>query len=257
MPPAAIPPQPPAAADPLVLVIARRRVLRLLVGAIAAVLLAHAVRSALVLSWPPPREFAQTELLRILDMGGEAAIGTWLTIGMMLGVVVVAGVIALAERRAGSAQWRGWVGVAIVFGYASIDEQLQLHEALVLPMRGLLGITSGPLWLAWVVPALVLVAVLALVFAPFAARLPRRTRTGVVVAIGLWLAGAIGVEMLDAATFPWREAMEPVRSHLVSAGLVALEETMEMLGVALLLHVLLGHVRDHAPASAGARLVVR
>lgn len=228
----------------------------MLLGVVALLVLAHGVRSALVLAWPPPRSFAQAELVRVLDIGGEAAAATWFTIATMLAVVAVAVLIAVVERRASSPVWRWWIGVAIVFAYASIDEQLQLHEMLVQPTRDLLNISSGPLWLAWVVPALVLVVVLSLVFSRFVAGLPARTRTGFVVAIGLWLSGAIGVEMIDAATIEWREAMSPVRSHLVSAVITALEETAEMIGIALVLHTLLGYARDAAPGPSGARLVV-
>ncbi|MCA1942971.1 MAG: hypothetical protein LDL15_05135 [Yonghaparkia sp.] len=239
------------------LTVVSRRVLTVLLGTIVLLVLAHGARSALLLSWPPPRGLAQSELLRILDIGGEAAAATWFTIAMLLAVVAVAVLIAVVERRAASPVWRWWAGVAVVFTAASIDEQLQVHEMLVLPMRSLLGITSGPFWLAWVVPALILVVVLALLFAHFVVGLPARTRAGLIIGIGVWLTGAIGVEMIDAATFPWRESLNPVPSHLISATITAVEESMEMLGIALVLHTLLVHVRDDAVGSGGIRVAVR
>lgn len=241
-------------------VVSRLKVFRVIVVVILAVVVAHFVRTMLLLFvWhSTPLDVWQHVVLRVLHIGEEAAVATWFTISLMLCVVALAVFIAVAERRAGSAHWRWWVGVATVFTYTSLDEQVQLHEYAVQPVRDLLGITSGPFWLAWVVPALALATALALLFSRFIARLPASTRLGMVVAIGVWLGGAIGTEMIDAATFPWRVDMaDAVMSELVSSSLVVIEEGMEMLGIALLLRALLGHAACFAPGPAGAVLLVR
>ena len=236
--------------------ISARRVLIVLLVAIALLVSAHAVRSRLVLAWPEP-DLLQGEVLRIFSIGAESGFATWVTIIMMLSITLVAMLIGLAERAAQHPRWLQWIAVAAVFVVASLDEQIQLHEMWVQPFRELFGITTGPFILAWVIPALVLAAVLALAFVPFVVRLPARTRLWLVSAVGLWLAGAIGIEMVDSATFELRQTMEPVTAHWVSAIMYTTEEAMEMLGVAVLLHTLLVHAREHQPGALGASVTVR
>lgn len=232
-----------------------RRVLIVLLVAIGLLVSAHAARTRLVLAWPEP-DLLQGEVLRIFSIGAESGFATWVTIIMMLSIALVSVLIGLAERAAASSRWKQWVAVAAVFLFASLDEQIQLHEMWVEPFREIFSITTGPFILAWVIPAIALAAVLALIFLPFVLRLPARTRVWVIASVGLWLAGAIGIEMVDSATFEWRQAMEPVTARWVSAIMYTTEEAMEMLGVATLLHALLVHARVHEPGALGARIRV-
>ncbi|MGV3734045.1 MAG: hypothetical protein ACO1N6_11680 [Microcella sp.] len=231
---------------------ARRVLVACLIG-IGLLVSAHAVRSALVLAWPEPT-LLQGELLRILSIGAESGLATWFTLLMMLSTALVAVLIGVAERAAGAPRSGYWFGVAAVMLLASLDEQIQLHEMWVEPFRALFSITTGPFLLAWVIPALIVAALVALIFVPWVVRLPARTRLWAIAAVALWIAGAAGMEMVDSATFEWRQAMDPVRAHWVSAIIYTTEEAMEMLGVAVLLHTLLVHAREHAPAALGARI---
>jgi len=233
---------------------ARRVLVACLIG-IGVLVSAHAVRSRLVLAWPEP-ELLQGELLRILSIGAESGLATWFTLLMMLSTALVVVLIGLAERAQGGRRWGWWFGVAGVMLLASLDEQIQLHEMWVEPFREIFSITTGPLLLAWVIPSLIVAALVAALFLPWALRLPPRTRLWAMAAVALWIAGAAGMEMVDSATFEWRQAMEPVRAHWVSAIIYTTEEAMEMLGVAVLLHTLLVHAREHAPAALGARIRV-
>lgn len=237
------------------LTLSARRILLVTLIAIGLLVSAHAFRSRLVLAWPEP-SLLQGEVLRIFSIGAESGLTTWVTIIMMLSIVLVSVLIGLAERAAQPRGWRQWIAVAAVFGFASLDEQIQLHEMWVEPFREIFRITTGPFILAWVIPAIALSSVLAVVFLPFVVRLPTRTRVWVIAAVALWLAGAIGMEMVDSATFELRQAMEPVVAHWVSAILYTTEEAMEMLGVAVLLHTLLVHARDYNPGALGANVRV-
>lgn len=239
---------PPAALD----LPARRVLIACLVG-VGLLVSAHAVRSALVLAWPAP-SLLQGELLRILSIGAESGLATWFTLLMMLSTALVAVLIGLAERAAEVPRAGYWFGVAAVMLLASLDEQIQLHEMWVEPFRAIFSITTGPFLLAWVIPALIVAVLVAVPFVPWVVRLPARTRLWAIAAVALWIAGAAGMEMVDSATFEWRQAMEPVRAHWVSAVIYTTEEAMEMLGVAVLLHTLLVHAREHAPAALGARI---
>lgn len=243
----------PAAVQPATLDLPARRVLVACVIGIGLLVSAHAVRSWLVLRWPEP-ELLQGELLRILSIGAESNLATWFTLLILFSTALVAVLIGLAKRDAGAPRWGWWLGVAGVLLLASLDEQAQLHEMWVEPVRALFSITTGPFLLAWVIPALIVAGLIAAVFLPWALRLPPRTRLWAMAAVALWIAGAAGMEMVDSATFEWRQAMEPVRSHWVSAIMYTTEEAMEMLGITVLLHTLLVHAREHAPGALGARI---
>ncbi len=245
-----MPAPPPAATGSLV--IPHRPVMVVLVIAWVVIVAANALSRWL--GWTIELSPLRAQVLFVFATGGEATLGTWFTIVMMLGIAVLAVLavhIGAGERAVGSRWWRSWYGLAVVFIAASIDEQAQLHEILVVPMQRLFGITTGPLLLAWVIPALGLVVVLALVFARFVIALPRRTRLWLVSSTGLWLFGAVGMEMVDSATFELLQSLGPVAELRAKEVLYAIEESIEMLGIMMLVSTLLVHARDEAPARAG------
>jgi hypothetical protein len=149
--------------------------------------------------------------------------------------------IAMVERASGSKDFRQWLILAVGFVLMALDENLALHERLIEPMRRFLGGGRlGILYFAWVVPALVMIAVLGGYFLPFLRRLPRRTMIGLVTSAAIYLSGAIGVELFEGW---WREghAYRTIGYHL----LVTLEEGMEMVGIITLIHTLFRHLARH------------
>lgn len=231
------------------LVIRHRRVMAVLVIAWVLIVAANAVSRWLV--WTIELSPLRAQVLFVFATGGESTLGTWFTIVMMLGIAVLAVHLGAGERAMDSRWWPYWYGLAAVFVAASLDEQAQLHEILVVPMQRLFGITTGPLLLAWVIPALGFVVVLALVSAPFVLALPRRTRLWFVGSIGLWLLGAVGMEMVDSATFELLQSLGPVAELRAKEVLYAIEESIEMLGIMMLVSTLLVRARDAAPARSG------
>lgn len=146
--------------------------------------------------------------------------------------------IAMVERASGSRDFRQWQILAVGFVLMALDEYLALHERLIEPVRRLLGGGNmGILYFSWVVPALVLIAVLGVYFLPFLRRLPRRTMIALMISAAIYLGGAVGVELFEGW---WREghAYRTIGFHL----LVTLEEGMEMAGVITLIHALLRHL---------------
>ncbi|GAB3356713.1 hypothetical protein [Lysobacter tyrosinilyticus] len=146
--------------------------------------------------------------------------------------------VAMVERVGGSRDFRQWQILAMGFAVMAVDENLAFHERLIGPMQHLLGGGHlGILHFAWVLPALVLVAVLGVYFLPFLRRLPRRSMIAFVVSGAIYLGGAVGVELFEGW---WREehSYRTIAFHLS----VALEEGMEMAGVIILIHSLLRHL---------------
>jgi hypothetical protein len=234
--------------------ISHRRVMRVLIAAWVIVVAANVVSRWI--GWNIPLTPLRAQVLFFFATGGEATLGTWFTIAMMLMIVLLAMLIATAARAHGSPWWRYWYGLAAVFTVMSIDEQVQLHESLVVPMQRLFGITTGPFLLAWVIPALALVVVVALVFLRFVIALPRRTRIWFVASIALYLVGAAGMELVDGATFDLLQSLGPMAELLGKETLYAVEEAIEMLGIMMIVSTLLVHAREELPGLDGVQVRV-
>src|SRR5688572_25758727 len=94
----------------------------------------------------------------LLSLSEEGNLPTWYSSSLLLGCSIVLGLIAAdGGRFAGR-----WKLLAVVFVYMSIDEAIEIHEHL-----GRLMHLGGVLYFSWVVPASVVVLLLAAFFLPF------------------------------------------------------------------------------------------
>src|SRR5690606_2124325 len=85
----------------------------------------------------------------------------------------------------------------------AVDEFAIIHERLIKPVREALG-TGGLLYFAWIIPYLVAVFALAVLVGPTLWRLGGRFRLLFGLSAGLFLAGAVGVEMLGGRHYEAR-----------------------------------------------------
>ena len=151
------------------------------------------------------------------------------------------------RRGSGEGDARKWTVLGMVFLLLAVDEAASLHEMTIEPVRALLGHPDGLLRFAWVVPGALFVAVMAIAYVPFLRALPRATARGMVLAGVLFVGGAIGLEIVEGVMM--------AKDGGPSLGLsmaVNVEETLEMLGVVLLIHTVLTYL---AAQSEGVRLV--
>lgn len=168
-------------------------------------------------------------LVPLLDLDVERNVPTHFSVSLLLLNAIAVLVVGL---RAGGRQWRL---LALLLLAMSIDELVGLHETAVAPMRALLGPhASGILHFAWVLPAVPLLSLLAVVLYRFVRELPAALRRGMIVAAALYFGGAVGIEMLGG-----RHHAAHGADVLYRLGWVPLEEFMEMAGAVLLLRSLL------------------
>jgi hypothetical protein len=163
------------------------------------------------------------------------------TLMLLAGALLCAGT-ADGRRRSDGSDVRHWWALALIFGVLALDEFASLHERLGGPIRSLLNIESGPLFYGWVVPAMVAVGVFAVVFLRFLGRLPRATRRGLWTAGALFVGGAIGVEMLGASYDASHQGLD-----MTFVLIVTVEETLEMIGVAVFVATLLAYIPIGVP----------
>lgn len=197
-------------------------------------------------------------LVPMFQVSEEANVPTWFSSALLLIAAGLLAVIARSTASAGRRYARHWAVLAVVFVLLSLDETAQIHDLVDDRLQGALHPT-GVLFYAWVVPAGVFVAALAVAYARFVFSLPRHTRRLVVLAAVLYVAGAIGMEMVAALHDQTAGYENPV-----TAALTTVEEAMEMFGLVVFIHALMRYAQamsvrsdDHADAAGGNGAVLR
>jgi hypothetical protein len=172
---------------------------------------------------------------RWFNLDREANVPTFFS-ALLLGLA--AALLALSgthHARRHDPAARQWVVLAWIFAFLSLDEVAGIHERLGIWLRHAVALDE---WVhfVWPLPAIVLVAALYLAYWPWFAALDRATRRGVVIAAAVYLAGAVGMELVSG--FYWARTGS-YRVDLAYAGITTVEETLEMLGMLLFIRVLL------------------
>ncbi len=182
-------------------------------------------------------------LFKLFNLDAERNLPTLFAVFILLCATLLLTVIAALERRQGRPDALRWALLAAIFLYLAIDEGWVLHEKLNVPVRGRFeGTRFGVLYYVWVVPASIAVLLLGLYYLGFLRRLPGATRRGFMLAATLFLAGAIGVELFEGR-FHEAYGTERLAYHLF----VVVEESLELAGVIVLIHALLGYLASHHP----------
>jgi hypothetical protein len=194
---------------------------------------------------------AWTTIMRLLDVNTEQNIPTWFSSSVLLGSALLSTTIAALARRSGRRDGGHWIGLAVVVTLMSLDEAAALHERLEAPTRALLGSgVPGVVHFTWVLPAALLVVVVASAFVGFLARLPARIRRLVVAAGVTYVTGAIGLELVGGVLLE-------TQAHRALYLLVAVtEEGLEMTASVLLLYAGMCCLRLSPEPDGGYRLTL-
>lgn len=187
-------------------------------------------------------------LLPLLHVDREGNLAAWISSFVMLLSAIVAWSIAESGRDADRTSRTGWRLVALALLLMSIDEAAQLHEwigSLVQPALP----NWGFLYFGWVAVGLIVIAAATPFFIRFVRTLPTVTRLHLVAGAGIFLFGAVGVEMVTAMYMASAEN----KLSLTYITLSHIEEFCEMIGLIVVLKGLMGFaVRGGATAATGA-----
>lgn len=171
----------------------------------------------------------------------EQNIPTYYAVLLMLSTALMLGVITILQKRAGAPHIMNWAVLTVGMMFMAYDEAFQVHEELIDPMRTLLGDGNlGIFYFAWVIPALAMIAILGLLFLRFLHDLPAATRNRFLLAGGVLVGGACGVELAGGyyaelhGTDTWMYSM-----------LATLEEALEMAGLIMFLRALFRFCADN------------
>jgi hypothetical protein len=179
----------------------------------------------------------------LFDLDAEAALPAYFQTGMLMMGALLLWVIG-ATRREGEPYRRHWNILAAVFLYLSADENATIHETAGFWISEHFKLSFGVY--AWLIPAAILLTIMAIYYFPFIMRLPQETRVGVFVAGCVYVGGAAGVELIEAP-------LDRLWGSLPFSMLVVVEETLEMAGLVIFIHALLSYLRTEG---RDARIIV-
>ncbi|MET0190728.1 MAG: hypothetical protein ABW212_17130 [Pseudonocardia sediminis] len=190
-------------------------ILRVALGIAAVLVIAHFTAMAIGYGTPG------FEIPQAIRLGGELNIATWFSSALHL---VNAGLLALIAANSVRKERLRWTVLALAVLVVSMDEVSANHEQVGYILHNVLG-TSGFLTYAWIIPAMVLVAAVALWCGPMVLRRPG----GRLIALAalVFVGGAVGMEAVEGW---WFDATGQT-DDLVYLVLGGLEEAMEMLGI--------------------------
>ena len=137
----------------------------------------------------------------------------------------------LPDVRAAGDTWRYRL-LAAAFFYVSCDESIGLHELAIDPIRSAFNL-GGALYYAWIVPAVVLLATFALLLWPIVPRMTPALRRSALLAGGIYLTGAIGMEMVGGLL---RDGGDNTGAAYLLASTV--EELLEIIGLLVMVTAL-------------------
>lgn len=198
------------------------RLPHVLAGIIVLLVVAHLVAVSVGL---PPFGHAPPLAQRLWLLDEERNISTAFSAAQMGACALLSWLIARRVRRAGTNGSAGWFALGLVMAYLMLDEGLTIHEELD-------GVAAGrvPDWLQfdWVLVLGPLAVLAAIAFLPWLRGRRPRVRRGLLVGLGTFGLGAIGVEVLGSflgSTSGFRS------SGYLAASTV--EEFLEMVGIAV------------------------
>lgn len=211
------------------------RVMTFLWLAVAVAILLSLVQDLLIFLVP---EAGFTDRIYRLDLDTEASLPTWLSSGLMLVCALTLLAIGVQARRHGLVKALPWLLLSAAFFFLSLDESISLHEWLSAAIAARVD-NTGIFYFVWAVPALVLCIAGLACFLPFILGFKGTDRALLVGSAVVFLAGAVGVEMLGGMEAE-AAGIETLRYRLLST----LEETLEFSGLLLFLLFLLRRLRE-------------
>jgi hypothetical protein len=172
-------------------------------------------------------------LIFLFNVDQERNIPTFFSVILLLTASLmfysIAAEISLKKERY---RYHWWI-MAILFFLVAGDEFMATHEMISEIIRDKYDIT-GFLYYAWVIPFGALVVALGIFYSGFVFRhLPAKTRNFMLMSAFLYVGGSLGMEMLGSYFF-----LKGGTENMINAILTAIEEGMEMAGVAVFIFTL-------------------
>ncbi|MCA9972863.1 MAG: hypothetical protein KC425_21750 [Anaerolineales bacterium] len=213
------------------------RLVALILTAVIVVLLgAHFVGLLLIFRFDIHNGFG---FIPMTQLNAERNVPTFFCAGLMAFAGLLFGLIGYARKDMGRDKYY-WGALGLLMLFFAVDELIMIHERLNEPMKRLLQL-EGYYWFVWVVPYVVLALILFFAFFGFFKNLPARTRNLLILGAVVFVAGAIGIEVLSGVYLELA-----VKAHTfnevyyeIASGF---EEIFEMAGLVIVVYALLAFI---------------
>jgi hypothetical protein len=176
-------------------------------------------------------------LSALFNLGKEQSLPTWYSSSALLLCSIL--LYLMARRQVTRGDSRRWLGLAGIFLFLSADESVAFHEAIADVVRSTLG-PKGFLYYGWVIPYFIFVLIVVLVYWRFVLELPRALRRVLILAGATYVAGALGMEMVQGYVDYYG-----VGPRSLLGLLIVIEESLEMAAIVLFIYALLDYLRSH------------
>lgn len=180
-----------------------------------------------------------TDLAGRFGLDDELSVPTWLAAALALLLAGLAFIVA--KSQANIRQQLAWYCLAMLGLAISIDEVAALHELLLQGLHILAQFGEGQDFVrnAWLLVLPFIFVAIVLVVRFWAKSLPVPTLRRLIFGLGIYLLGAVVVEYVS---------IRFDKSGLsYNVGVVTLEESLELIGLWLLIRAVLLHINDHQP----------
>lgn len=181
--------------------------------------------------------FLKTSLIRLTDLKEEVSIGTWYASSVLLLASLLLLIIALIEQKADGLHVNHWKILSIIFLFLSLDEAASIHE-IGDSLHDTLGIYTKTTFL-WTLPYTILLIIFIISYYKFLINLPKKTRNLFVVSGGIFIAGALGLELVAAG-------LQQLDLANIVPITVLIEEFFEMLGITVFIYALVLYIESRA-----------
>lgn len=218
-----------------------RRGMRWLALTVAALLVLSVVAKLSARFGLERHSWTAAQVVSRFDVDVEASVPTWFSNLLLSFAAAQLLLVGLLQRGRSTALARYWTALGGVFTLLSADEIMGLHNTPLVSESAARAV-SDYLAISWVVHGMAGVALLGLVFIPFLRALPRPTALGLIGAGGVYVGGALLMEMIGSHFIVTRGY-----EHPISSAVITVEEGMEMLGVVLLIGTLFRYIEREFP----------
>ncbi len=132
-----------------------------------------------------------------------------------------------------------WYFLSIIMLYLSIDEGSEIHELATEYLQNKLGIESGYLFFAWIIPAAIIIVILGLLYFKFWWNLPKKTRILIALSAIIFVSGGLIIEMISANYWVSHEFQFDFTYRILNA----FEEGFEMIAISLYIYAFLDYLK--------------
>src|SRR5688572_1936532 len=172
------------------------------------------------------------QMRRVFNVDADVSIPSWFSTLQFFMAAMLVGAVAIIKVRAQDKFALKWALLAVIMLALSMDEASGIHES------GTQVLNRTGAHADWVLLGIPFVVIVAALYLRFLSELPRRMAVLFVLAGGVLVAGALGVESVYLTLWT-REATSKL------GYLSALEEFLERTGVAIMIYAMLVYLREY------------